>query len=61
MRHNYDGGLVLMDDYRHPIGLVESGVPMQDFTGSGNKPYWQESLKDPALYATSGRLAAKFH
>lgn len=52
MRHNYDGGLVLMDDYRRPIGLVESGVPMQDFIGSGNKPYWQESLKDPALYAT---------
>jgi len=52
MRQHYDGGLVLMDDYRRPMGLVESGVPMQDFIGSGNKPYWQESLKDPALYAT---------
>ena len=52
MRRHYDGGLVLMDDYRRPMGLVESGVPMQDFIGSGNKPYWQESLRDPALYAT---------
>ena len=52
MRQHYDGGLVLMDDYRRPIGLVESGVPMQDFIGTGNKPYWQESLGDPAQYAT---------
>lgn len=52
MRRHYDGGLVLMDDYRRPIGLVESGIPMQDFIGTGNKPYWQESLRDPGLYAT---------
>jgi mannan endo-1,4-beta-mannosidase len=52
MRRHYDGGLVLMDDYRRPIGVVESGVPMQDFIGTGNKPYWQESLIDPAKYAT---------
>jgi hypothetical protein len=52
MRRHYDGGLVLMDDYRRPIGPVESGVPMQDFIGTGNKPYWQESLNDPGLYAT---------
>ena len=52
MRRHYDGGLVLMDDYRRPIGPVESGVPMQDFIGTGNKPYWQESLNNPGLYAT---------
>ena len=52
MRRNYDGGLVLMDDYRRPIGLVESGVPMQDFIGTGNKPYWKESLNNPAQWAT---------
>jgi len=52
LRQHYDGGLVLMDDYRRPIGPVESGVPMHDFIGTGNKPYWQESLRDPALYAT---------
>jgi Glycosyl transferase family 2/Cellulase (glycosyl hydrolase family 5) len=52
IRQHYDGGLVLMDDYRRPVGPVESGVPMHDFIGTGNKPYWQESLRDPALYAT---------
>ncbi len=52
MRRNYDGGLVLMDDYRRPVGPVESGVPMQRFIGVGNKPYWQESLDNPGLYAT---------
>lgn len=52
LRRNYDGGLVLMDDYRRPIGPVESGVPLSEFIGVGNKPYWQESLDDPALHAT---------
>ncbi|MBJ7614270.1 MAG: glycosyltransferase [Candidatus Dormibacteraeota bacterium] len=52
MRRNYVGGLVLMDDYRRPIGPVESGVPMQNFIGVGNKPYWKESLDNPGLYAT---------
>jgi hypothetical protein len=52
LRRNYDGGLVLMDDYRRPIGPVESGVPMHDFIGVGNKPYWQESLDNPGRYAT---------
>lgn len=52
MRHHYDGGLVLMDDYRRPIGPVESGVPMSRFIGVGNKPFWQESLDNPGLHAT---------
>jgi GT2 family glycosyltransferase len=52
MRSHYTGGLVLMDDYRRPIGPVESGVPMDDFIGSGNKPFWDESLNDPSKYAT---------
>ncbi len=51
MRDHYDKGLVLMDDYRRPIGPVESGVPMQSFIGSGNKPYWNESFDDPAKHA----------
>jgi mannan endo-1,4-beta-mannosidase len=41
-----------MDDYRRPIGPVESGVPMAGFIGVGNKPYWQESLDDPGKHAT---------
>ncbi|MDR7277950.1 glycosyltransferase [Catenuloplanes atrovinosus] len=52
MRAHYDGGLVLMDDYRRPIGPVESGVPMSRFIGVGNKPYWAESLDNPGRWAT---------
>jgi len=52
LRANYDGGLVLMDDYRRPIGPVESGVPMDRFIGTGNKPYWRESLDNPGKHAT---------
>jgi len=52
LRVNYDGGLVLMDDYRRPVGPVESGVPMDQFIGTGNKPYWQESLDNPGKYAS---------
>jgi hypothetical protein len=52
LHHNYDGGLVLMDDYRRPIGPVESGIPMSAFIGVGNKPYWQESLDNPGQHAT---------
>jgi mannan endo-1,4-beta-mannosidase len=52
LRRHYDGGLVLMDDYRRPIGPVESGVPMHDFIGVGNKPYWQESRDNPGRWAT---------
>ena len=51
LKQNYDGGLVLMDDYRRPVGPVESGIPMGSFIGVGNKPYWQESLGNPAQYA----------
>jgi glycosyltransferase involved in cell wall biosynthesis len=51
MKSHYDSGLVLMDDYRRPIGLVESGIPMNRFIGSGNKPYWNESFDDPGKYA----------
>ena len=48
---NYDDGLVLMDDYRRPISIVSSNIPMENLIGVGNKPYWQESLDDPTKYA----------
>lgn len=52
MEANYDGGLVLMDDFQRPIGQVESGIPMSEFISSGTKPYWQESLDDPGRHAS---------
>lgn len=51
MRQHYDNGLVWMDDYRRPIGIVESGIPMDRFIGSGNKPYWNDSFDNPGKYA----------
>lgn len=51
INHNYESGLVLMDDYRRPISPVNSGIPMQNFISVGNKPYWQESLDNPTTHA----------
>ncbi len=51
IRTQYDGGLVLMDDYARTISVVRSGIPMQQIIYVGNKPYWEESLKQPEKYA----------
>ena len=48
---HYDGGLVLMDDYRRPISPITSGIPMSKFIGVGNKPYWENGMKNPAKVA----------
>lgn len=48
---NYDGGLVLIDDYARSISIVRSTIPMQDIIYIGNKPYWDESLVEPEKYA----------
>ncbi|EKD90196.1 MAG: glycosyl transferase family 2 [uncultured bacterium] len=48
---NYDGGLVLIDDFSRATSIVRSGIPMQRVIYIGNKPYWQESLKEPEKYA----------
>lgn len=48
---NYDGGYVIMDDYRRPISPVASKIPMNMFINVGTKPYWEESLDNPTKYA----------
>jgi len=52
IKANYDGGLVLMDDYARTISVVRSGIPMQQIIYIGNKPYWEESFIEPEKYAT---------
>jgi hypothetical protein len=52
MKDHYDNGLVLMDDYARTMSLIRSGVPMQDLIYIGNKPYWEDSLREPEKYAT---------
>lgn len=51
INNNYDGGLVLMDDYARTISVIRSGIPMQSMIYVGNKPYWEESLVEPEKYA----------
>jgi hypothetical protein len=51
MKDNYDSGLVLIDDYARTISVVRSQIPMQNIIYIGNKPYWEESLKEPEKYA----------
>ncbi len=51
MAQNYDGGLVLMDDYARTVSIIRSNVPMKDLIYVGTKPYWQESLSQPEKYA----------
>lgn len=49
---HYDKGLVLEDDYSRTISIARSPIPMQDVIYVGNKPYWDDSLKEPEKYAT---------
>jgi hypothetical protein len=49
---HYDKGLVLEDDFARTMSIVRTPVPMQDIIYVGNKPYWDESLKEPEKYAT---------
>ncbi len=48
---NYDGGLVLLDDYSRLISIIRSDIPMQNVIYIGNKPYWDQSLQTPERYA----------
>lgn len=49
---HYDNGLVLLDDYARSLSIIRSNIPMQQTIYIGNKPYWDESLKQPDKYAT---------
>lgn len=52
IRKNYDTGLVLMDDYARSLSVIRTTIPMKNVIYIGNKPYWEESLKEPEKYAT---------
>jgi hypothetical protein len=34
------------------MSVIRTPVPMRNFIYVGNKPYWEESLKEPEKYAT---------
>lgn len=52
MNHHYSGGLVLLDDYARTLSIIKSGLPINKVIYIGNKPYWDDSLKEPQKYAT---------
>lgn len=49
---NYDGGLVLEDDFARSVSIIRTPIPMQEIIYVGNKPYWGDSLTQPEKYAT---------
>lgn len=49
--NNYDGGLLLLDDYARTISIIRTKIPMQNVIYIGNKPYWEESFREPEKYA----------
>jgi hypothetical protein len=51
MKEQYDGGLVLFDDYARTISVVRSGLPMENIIYVGTKPYWEESFIEPEKHA----------
>lgn len=52
MMAHYDKGLVLIDDYARTMSIIRTHIPMQNIIYIGNKPYWEESFKEPEKYAT---------
>jgi hypothetical protein len=52
IRKNYDDGLVLLDDYARTVSIIRSDIPMKSIIYIGNRPYWEESLREPEKYAT---------
>lgn len=51
LSRNYDGGLILLDDFSRSVSIIHTNIPMQNVIYVGNKPYWDESLKEPEKYA----------
>ena len=51
IKTNYDGGLVLVDDYARTMSIIRSGIPMDKVIYIGNRGYWDDSLKAPEKYA----------
>lgn len=51
LKKNYDGGLVLLDDYARTLSVIRANIPMDKLIYIGTKPYWQESLENPEKYA----------
>ncbi|MBU2577861.1 hypothetical protein KKA69_03430 [Patescibacteria group bacterium] len=52
LKENYDGGLVLLDDYARTMSIINTNIKMNDVIYIGTKPYWEESFEEPEKHAT---------
>lgn len=52
LREHYDGGYVLVDDYKRIISIIRTGIPMKNIIYIGSRPYWELSLSHPERYTT---------
>lgn len=51
MAREYDGGLVLVDDYARTLSIIRTKIPMKSIIYIGNRGYWDDSFKAPEKYA----------
>jgi hypothetical protein len=51
INEEYDGGLVLVDDFARTLSIVRTQIPMRNVVYVGNRPYWEESLEAPEKHA----------
>lgn len=51
-KENYREGLILVSLGAYDGGLYTTGIHQKNFIGEGSYKYWDESLKNPAKYAT---------
>jgi hypothetical protein len=47
LRDNYDGGLVLLDEFSRSASIIRSGLPMKSIVYIGIKPLWEYALEKP--------------
>jgi hypothetical protein len=47
---NYDGGVVLIDDYMRRMSIVRTPIPMNKILYMGNKPFYHDALSQPEKY-----------
>lgn len=47
LAREYDGGLLLLDDYAKTVSIIRSRLPMQNLVYIGNKPGWEKALREP--------------
>jgi hypothetical protein len=52
LARNYDGGTLLLDDYARTVSIIRSNLPMEEVIYIGNKPYWDNALKNPESNVT---------